>query len=181
MVFHATNPQVAETFHTRLGQGVNMEVQAIQEDQQIPLILSKHVPVPFMGRLVVGTIAGALAGLFAGEIAFDMEAAIIASLVLAPFFAVVGAFCGVISKRYGWARVSPLAWAIAIGIIFHFYNPTGWVIGGMLGGAINGVLCRSVARTAKGTFFGMFLGILAWAIVYGYIIGLGYAVNYFLG
>src|SRR5262245_7489847 len=155
-----------------------MEAQANPKREQYQPQSPKHVPFPNMERLVLeavrlvlGVVGGAVGGLFAGGIAFDDEAGLICGVLLAPFFALVGASCGVVSKLHGWSAVRPIAWAIVGGIVLHIDRPNGWVLGGVIGGVINGLLRRSVGRTAKGALVGASLGILGWAVTWAYLFG----------
>jgi hypothetical protein len=119
----------------------------------------------------LGGIAGIVAGFLAAVIAFEMEAAAFAAIVLAPLFGVVGVAGSVIANRYGWAIVGPAAAAILGGIIFHIDKPTGWIIGGVLGGVITGVLPRSIGKSLRGVLIGIVFGLVGWAIVWSYLLG----------
>ena len=152
-----------------------MEVQAIPKREQYQPQSPKHVPFPYMERLVLGVVGslvgGVVGGFVAGGIAFDDEAGAVCAIVLTPFFTLVGASCGVVSKLHGWAAVRPIAWAIVGGIVLHIDRPNGWVLGGVIGGVINGLLRHSVGRTAKGALVGASLGILGWAVTWAYLFG----------
>jgi hypothetical protein len=159
-----------------------MEVQTIPKEGEHHPQFPKHVPFPYLERLVLGAVVGAVGGIVAVWIAFDMvEAAAICAVILAPFFAFVGASCGVISKRHGWGAVRPIAWAIVGGIVLHIDRPIGWVIGGVIGGVINGLLRRSAASTAKGALVGAGLGIIGWTVVWAYLLGLVSVLNHLGG
>jgi hypothetical protein len=147
-----------------------MEAEVIRQEQPTSYVFSKHVPFPYAERLVLGTIAGATSGLLAGVIVMrtEGEAGAFLGLLLAPFFAIVGACCGVVSKRSGWAKVRPLAWAM-LGGILYIDNSIAWVLGGTTGGVINGILSRSIRKTMKGVLAGTVAGLLGWAIVWAYL------------
>jgi hypothetical protein len=146
----------------------NMENQAIEWDATGSL--------PFFGG-----IAGIVAGFAAAVIAFYMEAAVIAAIVLAPLFGVVGVACGVTAKRHGWSIVGPAAAAIIGGVIFHIDKPTGWIIGGVLGGAISGVLTRSIGKSVRGVLIGSVFGLVGWAVVWCYLLGCVLALRWLDG
>jgi hypothetical protein len=154
-----------------------MEVQAIPEVNPGRLGLTNQVPLAFLERLIIGAIAGAIGGIVAAWIAFPMELGAILGLVLVPLFAVVGATCGVISKRHSWATVRPIVWAMVGGLILGVDTPTGWVIGGAVGNLINGMLSGSMINSVKKTFVGLGLGVLGWAMVYGYLIAFIFVVE----
>jgi hypothetical protein len=156
-----------------------MEAEVIKQEQTSGPTFPKHVPFPYMEGVVVGILAGAIGGIMMAATAFDMEAEAIGAVLLGPFFAIVGACCGFISKRFGWAKVRPLAWAM-LGGLFYFDTPIGWIIGGMVGGLINAVVYRSSRKPIKRVLAGASVGLLGWGTVVAYLLFTGFILRYFL-
>jgi hypothetical protein len=156
-----------------------MEAEVIKQERTSGLSVQKHLPFPNMERLVVGILAGASGGILTAASNFYMEGVPIVGFLLTPFFALVGACCGVLSKHCGWGKVSPLVLGMFGGIV-HFETPMGWVIGGMVGGLINGVICGSMRKTVKGLLVGGLVGLLGWGIVWAYLFVTVYGLKYFL-
>jgi hypothetical protein len=86
---------------------------------------------------------------------------------LTPFLIIAGALCGLISKKYGWATVRPVAWALVGGIVLRIYLPIGWSLGGAIGGAINGLIHRSKGKMANEVLAGVAAGLVGWITTIG--------------
>jgi uncharacterized membrane protein (UPF0136 family) len=127
--------------------------------------------------LIGGGLIGGMAGFASGLSCRDGEMGAIVALFNSPLLCVFGAIGGMVGKKWGWAKIRPLAWATLFGALFGAFNPLAWPIGGAVGGIINGVLKRSVAGTLWGALLGALIGAAEFGLTFGFMIAVCTLLN----
>ena len=127
--------------------------------------------------LIGGGLIGGMAGFATGLTCGDGELGAFVAVFNSPLLCVFGAIGGMVGKKWGWAKVRPMASATLFGIFFGAFSPLGWCIGGAVGGIINGVVNRSAVGTIWGAMLGTLVGAAEYGLLFGFMMVVGTLLN----